>query len=724
MISYFSLLIFSSLLISVNTINVMPTAIGASQIPRTNDRVFNEEIGDNCSNPTNQIVSENCKQGTLDWKIYNYLNDIEGFASKPSVNLGESIDFYVNTSADKLIIKIFRSGYYNGEGGRLIIEIPDLPGNIQPSCNTDNQSGLISCKDWTISYHQEIPENWISGIYIAKLIRTDTGGENYILFVIRDDDRESDVLYQQSSTTYQAYNNYGGKSLYSQISTSCITESGAPRAVKVSFDRPYQLAFIDDYNIYNPNSYLWAEYPMVSWLEAQGYDVTYSTNLDTHRSGKPDQYNELLDHQVFLSVGHDEYWTQEMRDAVAAARDAGVHLGFFSANTMFKRIRLEPDPWSSEPEKVIVSYKTYEGGPVDPSGQSTSTWRDPEGPNFPENELIGVQYIGDNDSHYFPLRITDERAKDRIYRNTGLEEMPLNSYIDIGEHIVGWEWDAVVDNGHTPQNLAILAETPVNGPILLDAGSTYNLGASFANTTRYIAPNGSIVFAAGTNQWSWGLAIVEPNEIIQQITYNLLADMGVNPASPTHTLVLDGEEFKNRNSVNSINDLFHNLEFGSGPVISNLNAISDENKVAITWDTNIPAIGQVWVKSFPGEINYRQTDHPYWIIPIPAYADQNTIDYQHEISILLNPSLKPTTLYYYQVASTDEYGRTTISPEKSFRISTISPIVRVKMLVRPIWISLPCWLRNNLFPAGILFVAIFTLLILSVALFLIRRRSS
>ena len=403
----------------------------------------------------------------------------------------------------------------------------------------------MSCSNWSISKQLEISNDWVTGVYIAKLTRQDTQGENYITFVVRDDSRKTDVYFQLSVNTYQAYNYYGNKSLYTSLSPDyCLTDAGAPRAVKVSFNRP------DNKVGYQQNAYFWTDYPMVNWMEEQGYDIAYFTDIDTHNSGKPGNPNKLLDHKVFMSVGHDEYWTQEMRDAVIAARDGGVHLAFFSSNVSYWKVRLEPDPWSGEPDRVIVTYKTTESGQVDPSGVPTTTWRDPEGANSPENALVGIQYIGDNDVVYFPIRVTAGQAKDLLYRNTGLQEMPQGTYVDIGKHLVGWEWDAVVDNGLTPNNLTVLASSPVYGGILLDYGRTYTYGNAEANVTRYIADSGAIVFASGTNQWAWGLAIYEPDPRIQQITYNLLADMGVQPVVPAMTIHIDNEQNSRRATSN------------------------------------------------------------------------------------------------------------------------------------------------------------------------------
>ena len=121
--------------------------------------------------------------------------------------------------------------------------------------------------------HGRCPPTAVSGIYFAHLVRTDgTAGESHVFFVVRDDDGGSDMLFQTSDTTWQAYNTYGGNSLY--------TGSPAGRAYKVSYNRPFTTrANAPEDWVFN------AEYPMVRFLESNGYDVSYTTGVDTHRRG-------------------------------------------------------------------------------------------------------------------------------------------------------------------------------------------------------------------------------------------------------------------------------------------------------------------------------------------------------------------------------------------------------------------------------------------------------
>lgn len=628
-----------------------------------------------CANPANPVVAENCRPGTDAWIIRNHTQEISLYPAVDSVNLGGSLDFFVQSAGAAYSLSIYRNGYYAGLGGRLVQHVANLPGQWQPACIQYPLVGLGTCSRWLVSYTLAIPTDWVSGIYIAVMRRLDTGGENYTVFVVRDDQRDSAILYQQSVATYQAYNQYAGKSLYSHISSICPTVAEQPRAVKVSLNRPYYQPQTV------PNLYFRAEYPMVRWLEAQGYDVTYSTSMDTHRSGKAGARNELLDHPVFLAVGHDEYWSKEMRAAITAARDAGVHLGFFTSNTSFWRIRFEPDPVTGEPDSVMVTYKTTESGPPDPGGEPTTTWRDPQGANDPENSLQGVMYVGDNGAFFFPLRITAARVSDRIYRNTGLEAMPPNTYVDVGDQIVGWEWDAVVDNGRTPDGLTILAETPVYGSLLQDAGNYVNnrLSPALVHTTRYVAPSGAIVFATGTIQWSWGLGArglvaVEPDPTISQMTYNLLSDMDAQPATPAG-IVLDGDLPPLDRPLPD----FLPLDLARPPVISDVQTALDGDSVTITWDTDVEAIGQLWFGERTGYVNDNKV------------IDQDYVT-RHSLTVT---GLQSNRTYFFKITSIGRNWASTISEEYQFATGSISLKHQLSDTFLPLVKSVGCWVKTN-----------------------------
>ncbi|MBL8161716.1 MAG: fibronectin type III domain-containing protein [Anaerolineae bacterium] len=644
-----------------------------------------------CAAPANPVVAENCLPGTNEWISDNYSDSIEVFTSLDSVNTGEQVDLFVNTSASQYDLYVYRTGYYGGLGGRLVFSRSGLRGNQQPPCARAEDTGLRTCSNWSSSFTLPIPTEWVSGIYIVRVQRPDTGGENDTAFVVRNDDRPAEILYQHSVSTLQAYNNYGGKSAYNWNSGFCSTVAQAPRAVRISLNRPYSQFKM------GPDYFYRAEYPMVRWLEQQGYDVTYSTTQDTHRAGKPGAVNTLLDHKVFLSAGHDEYWSQEMRDAITAARDAGVHLGFFTANTAYWRVRFEPDPLTNEPDSVMVTYKTTESGPVDSSGFHTGTWRDPAGANDPENGLLGALYIGDNDRFYFPMRVSAQEAQDSIYRHTGLQSMPSDTYVEFGDHVVGWKWDARADNGREPEGLTVLATSPVFGMLLQDAGNSANgnLALAAAHMVRYTAESGAIVFSSGTIQWSWGLGargleIVEPDRFIPQMTYNILADMGLQPATPSDNLILDGSGVEPAPLPDS---LFKRAADVIPPTVSNLQTAVNGTSVTVTWETDQPAAGQLWYGTRAGHIIF-------------TGGVDETYKTSHSFTL---DGLKPNTPYFFKAASVNDMWGVTISDETQVTAGGLSSFGdQISYTLDPVIRGGGCFVRANM--TGLIVIAISVLI--------------
>ena len=294
----------------------------------------------------NLIQQENAKPGTTAWLISDPAknHEIEGYASLTSVNRGDSISFYVNTSDAQYTVDIYRMGWYGGKGARLMAS-DRLPGVRQPNPVVNFQTHLVQC-DWAKPFITHIPTNksteWVSGLYVAKLTAVPSGKQSYISFIVRDDTRTSDILYQSSVATNEAYNTWGGWSMYTQ-----------PPAYKVSFDRP-------DGGIGAPQifSSTW-EYSMIQFLEREGYDVSYSTDVDTHERG-----NTLLLHKALLVVGHDEYWSWQMRDNVENARNHKVSLGFFAADDAFWQVRYEPSTLTGALDRVLVCYRDPKLDPI------------------------------------------------------------------------------------------------------------------------------------------------------------------------------------------------------------------------------------------------------------------------------------------------------------------------------------------------------------------------
>ena len=487
----------------------------------------------------NAIQVENQLPGDPTWNAFSAASAydaLSGYASQASVNHGGSIDFFVTTTAQSFDIKIYRTGWYSGAGATMKKDLGVFQGVHYAVPAPDPVTGMIAC-NWPKTTTFTIPASWVSGVYLAKLT-ANTGNSSFIFFVVRDDGGHEDFVAQTSVTTYQAYNVWGGTSLYNNNLTNKALYPYA-HATKVSFDRPFNPG---DGN--GSGHYLWYEYPFVRWAEKMGFDLTYTTNIDTATNVNP-----LTNHKGFLSLGHDEYWSMPMRQNVQNAINAGVNVAFLSANTCYWQIRLEPNG-AGTANRVEVGYKdfaetTSAPGP-DPQWKVnnsivTSLWRDPV-VGQPENTLLGVMFEDLDKPDMQPYVITN--ASSWVFANTGF----VNGSSVPG--IVGYEYDrtGVLGAGPAPAGLTVLAHSPVTGQ---------DAGPSFSDSTIYTAASGARVFASGTIEWSYGLdnygGRSTANAGIQQATANILYNFnGQTPAPPpsplpSGTYLRDGFEAGNLN---------------------------------------------------------------------------------------------------------------------------------------------------------------------------------
>jgi len=450
---------------------------------------------------SNPIVCENQNAGSpaTEWDVSGAGDStLQGFATDISVPQGGTVHFKIKSTASSYRLDIYRLGYYAGMGARKIATVQPtaaLP-QTQPACLSDASTGLIDCGNWAESASWQVPSTATSGIYLARLVRPDTGGASHIVFVVRDDTRHADLLVQTSDTTWQAYNSYGGNSLY----------TGQPdgRAYKVSYNRPFN-------NRANTSGPIegWvfsADYPMVRWLEANGFDVSYATGVDTDRRGA-----DLLNHKVFVSMGHDEYWSAGQRSNVETARNAGVNLAFFSGNEMFWKTRWEKSlDASATPYRTLVCYKeTHANAKIDPTPAWTGSWRDPRfsppaDGGRPENAVSGNLFMV-NGTRNDPINVTAADGRMRFWRNTSMASLAPGTTAALPTGVLGYEWDQDVDNGVRPNGIVHLSTTTISvtGQYLLDYGSTYGNGTPTHTLTLYRHPSGALVFGAGTVQWSW-----------------------------------------------------------------------------------------------------------------------------------------------------------------------------------------------------------------------------
>lgn len=465
---------------------------------------------------------KDCVVGALPWELTNPARnrEIEGYASAPSIGAGERIRFYVNVRTKSrgrpagYDVEIFRLGWYGGDGGIRVAGPIAQAGIAQPEPARDPNSGLIECR-WQPQL-ELTPAGWSSGMYVARLTEKSKGKQSYIKFVVRDDNRTPSLLFQSSATTDQCYNEWGGKSVYFSA-----TGDNTP-AVKVSFNRPYGLTFEGQEETFGLGVGFQWEYPMLRFLEKEGYDVAYTTNIDIHSNPR-----QLLASKAFLSVGHDEYWTWEMRANVETARDAGVDLAFLGSNTCYWQIRFEPSQYTGKPTDTIVAYRyqafrdsatdtVFDPYSEDPANKhlTTTLWREPI-VNKPESALVGVMYYFNS----LDGNVIVESPTHWVFNATGLNKG------DVLQGLLGYEVDRVFPDAlpayRQEDGFTVLCRS---GPTPVFAGDT---GSPYSDMTIYRAPSGAWVFASGTNQWPWGLDNygVSPSRVdprAQQMMRNVL----------------------------------------------------------------------------------------------------------------------------------------------------------------------------------------------------------
>ena len=443
------------------------------------------------------IRVENRLPGTSDFELQRPANEreVEGYASTTSASLGETLEICVNVSrAQGVRWDLYRVGHYQGLGARLIGSGAPVPVTPQPEPSVSSTTGLIECS-WATAIELTVEASWLSGYYLLKLT-TDDGFESHVPFIVRETGRRAPLLMQANVTCWQAYNLWGGVNLYSNHLPSPRAFNGS-RGYQVSFDRPYTI---------DPDIGALVEHSMVRWLEKQGYDVAYVTNVDI--DGTP----ELLEgRQLYLTAGHDEYWSLAERNALEDARDRGLSMAFFSGNNAYRRIRFEPSS-AGMPNRIITCYKSRSLDPLHDAPDCTADYQNAPHAR-PENGMLGVIWAGWGLLDGFPFIVT---APDHwLYEGTDVKA---------GEslgNIVGYEWDVTSDNGSQPDGLEVVSSSA--------ALHEYGYASRHEATVFYPTPT-SFVFAAGTIGWAKGLSDegIE-NARVQRVTENILFRAGLFP---------------------------------------------------------------------------------------------------------------------------------------------------------------------------------------------------
>ena len=406
-------------------------------------------------------------------------------------------------------------GYYGGDGARLITSLtPNISvSQNQPACNTNTATGLVDCGNWGVSATWNVPSTAVSGVYFAHIYRTDgTTDENQIPFVVTDNSSHSDIVFMTSDETWQAYNDWGGYSLYTGNATGspwCCSALDPGRAVQVSYNRPFATRFDTPGG---QDFFFYAEFPMIQFLEKNGYDVSYVSQIDV---AQPGAASMLEQHKVLVNAGHSEYWDAGDMANVTAARNAGVNLAFFTGNT-----DVVEDPVGEQPvrQRALPDADHLQGEPgqraersrgsadldrgvarsaVQPAGRRRAAGERADRPAL-EGQLLLVR----------GYRCRPRTPSCRFWRNTAVASLQSGQTYTMPDETLGYEWDSDVDNGFRPPGEIDMSQTCENvSQMLLTVTEEIGPGNACNSLTLYRAASGALVFDAGTVQWAWGLDI-------------------------------------------------------------------------------------------------------------------------------------------------------------------------------------------------------------------------
>ncbi|GAA3117677.1 hypothetical protein GCM10010530_44960 [Kribbella aluminosa] len=417
--------------------------------------------------------------------------ELAGYTDRTSVRSGQPFRLYVTSTDGAFTVRAFRIGWYGGAGARLVWTSASVPGVPQPA-PVVAPDGMVST-NWKPSL--TVPTTgWTTGTYLL-LLTAANGKEKYVPITVRSNSVRGAVVIVNAVNTYQAYNAWGGYSLYHGPDMSY-----ASRSHRVSFDRPYEG---------NGAPLLFRfELPLLQLADRSGVHLAYltSTDLDTDRTA-------LSGARGFLSLGHDEYWSLPMRAAVTHARDVGTNLGFLGGNSVYWRVRYAPGRLG--PDRIIICYKDATLDPVRNRRSTTVRWMSKPYPN-PENSLNGMLYVCYSRSGSFVVH------EPKFFLFAGTHAVNGSSYPGLASA----EVDRAYSIPGTPANLEVVAHSPVRcgtRPVYTDAA-------------YYTVHSGAAVFNTGSMNWISSLA-GPPSATVafaRTVTLNLLRGMAAGPLGRKH----------------------------------------------------------------------------------------------------------------------------------------------------------------------------------------------
>ena len=459
------------------------------------------------STAANRVQRENSRPGTPGWEIPADAGTvITGYASETSLAPGESFHLHVAAPpGSRYRVLVYRLGWYQGIGGRLVMCVPGCRSShaaiAQPPPTAPGSVTGLFRAPWLVTDRVEIPSDAVSGYYEAKLEIVGgayAGAVGSVPLIVRQSPLApaSAVLVQVPVNTWEAYNPWGGKSLY-QFGTS-------RHAFEVSFDRPF-----DEQELHNMGTEL--ELPWVRFLERNGIDVSYQTDVDTDQAP-----GSLLHHRLVFAIGHDEYWTQRMRGAFNRALALSTNLTFGS-NSGEWRMRYAAG------RRTIVEWRDPSIDPIHNRRLDNGFFR-----TFgePECKLMGVE-------HKWAAQ-RNLTASPTSYTVVGPTSDPWLAAAglapgDVIPGVVGYEWDSLTPGCFAGQVVPLMTA-------LIPGSDGVPRSADMVRAT---APSGGRVFAMGTMELAWALDDLDgrsPDPQVVAFVEAALRDL-TRPAPPAALII-------------------------------------------------------------------------------------------------------------------------------------------------------------------------------------------
>ena len=297
------------------------------------------------------------------------LSGPEGWFSAPSATCNQAIGLHISGNGTPVTIRVFRMGFYGGSGARLISKTVTKPiPHYSVERPTSSPVSLLTT-DWPTAWDFNVTNQTLPGQYLIRL-DDKNGDSNLVPILVTNPESKNPVTFISSVLTWQAYNEWGGYSLYKGPD-----RTRRSRAMVVSFNRPYD----GD----GAGQFRYMEFPIVRLAEKLGIDLNYITDLELNKN-----VSSLVNTQSIIYGGHGEYWTTQMRIALDSAVSRGINLVSFGGNAGYNRPRLQAN------DRQLVMWR---GARSDPDRGNpilaTTRWRSFPIKN-PESVLLGAQYVG------------------------------------------------------------------------------------------------------------------------------------------------------------------------------------------------------------------------------------------------------------------------------------------------------------------------------------------